>query len=129
MNLSDEELKLILDDFLQYKDYFENPPEEAYLIDEMDYSKCKEARDLEHLLYKYEIFDKNYYEKLRMMETKYGASYYALSREKLSFEEIIALLTWMHRQERHSGGCFLNAIENKTFYNLICRMEEIRNEL
>ena len=25
---SKEELKIILDDFIQYKDYFENPPEE-----------------------------------------------------------------------------------------------------
>jgi hypothetical protein len=49
---SKEELKIILDDFIQYKDYFENPPEEAYLVDDWDYSECKEAREIEHLLYK-----------------------------------------------------------------------------
>lgn len=48
---SKEELKIILDDFIQYKDYFENPPEEAYLVDDWDYSECKEAREIEQLLY------------------------------------------------------------------------------
>ena len=54
-NFNREELILILDDFLQYKDYFENPPEEAYEVDDWEYSKCKEAYEIEHLLYKYEI--------------------------------------------------------------------------
>ena len=127
---SKEEIKIILDDFIQYKDYFENPPEEAYLVDDWDYSECKEAREIEHLLYKYEVFDTKYYPKLEVMKRKYHKSEAVdFSREKLDLEEVFAVLTWMHREERHCGGCFLQSIENRTFYNLLSRLEEIRNEL
>ena len=51
------------------------------------------------------------------------------SREKLTLDEILAILTWLHREERWCGGAFSRAIEDKTFYNLLKRMEEIRNEL
>ena len=125
-----EELITILDDFIQYKDYFENPPQEAYLVDDMDYSECRQAIELMKLLYKHEIYDTKYYPKLEMMEKKYGSiQMNQLSREELTLEEVFAVLTWIHREERHCGGCFLRAIENKTFYNLLCRMEEIKNEL
>ena len=125
-----EELITILDDFIQYKGYFENPPKEAYLVDDMDYSECKEAREMEQLLYKHEVFDTKYYPKLSIMEKKYGVSQMEeFSREKLTLEEVFAIFTWIHRDERHCGGCFLRAIENKTFYNLLCRMEEIKEEM
>ena len=54
---SKEELKIILYDFIQYKDYFENPPEEAFVVDDWDYSQCKEAREIIHLLYDQEVVD------------------------------------------------------------------------
>jgi hypothetical protein len=99
-------------------------------VDDWDYSECKEAREIEHLLYKYEVFDSKYYPKLEVMRRKYHKSEALdFSREKLSLEEVFAVLTWMHREERHCGGCFLRAIENRTFYNLLSRLEEIRNEL
>lgn len=127
---SKEELKIILNDFIQYKDYFENPPEEAYLVDDWDYSECKEAREIEHLLYKHDVFDTKYYPKIEVMREKYHKSEaLGFSREKLSLEEVFAVLTWLHRDERHCGGCFLRAIENGTFYNLLCRLEEIKSEL
>lgn len=130
MNLTNEELKTILDDFIQYKDYFENPHEEDYLVDGMDHSECRPAREIEKLLYKYKIYDTRYPEKLPGMERKYGVRGIAeFSRQKLTFEEILVILTWLHRAERHAGGFFREAIEDKTFYNLLCRMEEIRNEL
>ena len=125
-----EEIVDIIDDFIKYKDYFENPPEEAYLVDDWDYSECKEAREIEQLLYKHDVFDTKYYPKIEVMERKYHKSEALdFSREKLSLEEVFAVLTWMHREERHCGGCFLRAIENRTFYNLLSRLEEIRNEL
>ena len=127
---TDEELKIILDDFIQYKDYFENPPEEAYLVDDYDYSECKEAREIEKLLYTHDVFDTKYYPKIEVMRRKYHKSEAVdFSREKLTLEEVFAVLTWLHRYERHCGGGFLRAIENGTFYNLLCRMEEIKNEL
>ena len=51
------------------------------------------------------------------------------SRKKLTLEEVFAVLTWLHRDERHCGGSFLRAIKNGTFYNLISRLGEIKNEL
>ena len=130
-NFSREELIKILDDFLQYKDYFENPPEEAYEVDDWDYTLCKEAKELEHLLYKYEIYDTKFPDKLSIMERKYNYQRKPalFSREKLNLDEILAILTWLHREERWCGGAFSRAIEDKTFYNLLKRMEEIRNEL
>ena len=125
-----EELMTILDDFIQYKDYFENPPKEAYVVDDWDYSKCKEAREIVRLLYDHEVIDTKYYPKLSIMEEKYGVSQMEeFSREKLTLEEVFAVLTWIHRDERHCGGCFLRSIENGTFYRLLCRMEEIKNEM
>ena len=129
-NFNRDELIAILDDFIQYKDYFENPPEEAYEMDRFDYSECKEAREIEQLLYKYEIYDTQYNVKLPIMERKYNKRSPAeLSREKLSLDEIFAVLTWLHREERWCGGAFNRAIEDKTFYNLLSRLEEIRDEL
>ena len=82
------------------------------------------------LLYKHEIYDTKYYPKLEMMEKKYGTiQMNQLSREKLTLEEVFAVLTWLHRDERHCGGSFLRAIENGTFYNLLSRLEEIKKEL
>lgn len=125
-----EELISILDDFIQYKDYFENPPRESYEDPRTDYTISKEARAIECILYKYKIYDTQYIYKLPEMRKKYGVSNdFALAREKLTFEEILAILTWLHRAERHAGGFFNMAIENKTFYCLLCRMEEIKNEM
>ena len=127
---SKEELKIILDDFIQYKDYFENPPEEAFVVDDWDYSQCKEAREIIHLLYDHEVVDYKYHLKLPEMERKYGVNQiHQFSREKLTLEEVFAVLTCLHRDERHCGGSFLRAIENGTFYNLLCRLEEIKSEL
>ena len=130
-NFNREELIAILDDFIQYKDYFENPPKEAYEVDDWDYTLCKEAKEVEQLLYKYEIHDTAYTEvKLPIMERKYGYKNPAkFSREKLTLDEIFAVLTWLHRWERWCGGAFNEAIEDKTFYNLLSRLEEIRDEL
>ena len=126
-----EELIQILDEFIQYKDYFENPPKEAFEVSDYDYSRCEEARRIEKLLYKYKIYDTEYSNKLEVLGRRYDKTWdhAGLSREKLSLEEIFVILTWLHRAERHAGGFFYEAIKQGTFYNLLKRMEEIRNEL
>ena len=129
-HLSRQELIVILDDFIQYKDYFENPPKEAYEVDDYDYCQCREAHELEKLLYKYEIYDKTCVEKLPIIEKMYNRRTPAeLSREELKLDEIISILTWLHREERWCGGYFNEAIEEKTFYYFLKRMEQIKNEL
>jgi len=126
-----EELIQILDEFIQYKDYFENPPKEAFEVSDYDYSRCEEARRIERLLYKYKIYDTKYSNKLEVLGRRYDKTWdhAGLSREKLNLEEIFVILTWLHRAERHAGGFFYEAIKQGTFYNLLKRMEEIRNEL
>ena len=129
-NLNREDWIEILDDFIQYKDYFENPPEEAYVVDDWDYCRCREAKEVEQLLYKYEIYDTKYIDKLPIMKIRYKKNTPAgFSREKLKLDEILVVLTWLHREERWCGGAFYKAIKNKTFYYILKRMEEIRNEL
>ena len=128
--INTEELIKILDDFIKYKDYFENPPEEAYEMDNRDYSECRQAREIERLLYKHEVYDTQYPPKLEKMMGIYNRNTSAeLSREELRLDEIFIILTLIHRQERWCGGAFYEAIKNKTFYRLLRRMEEIRNEL
>ena len=64
------------------------------------------------------------------MERKYGVNQiHEFSRENLTLEEVFAVLTWLHREERWCGGAFYKAIKNKTFYYILKRMEEIRKEL
>lgn len=129
-NFSREELIKILDDFIQYKDYFENPPEEAFEVNEWDHSQCREASNIVELLYKYDIVDTKYHEKLPVLKRRYNKKTPAeFSRENLKLDEILMILTWLHREERWIGGAFLKAIKNKTFYYFLKRMEEIRNEL
>ena len=126
-----DELIQILDEFIQYKDYFENPPKEAFEVSDYDYSRCEEARRIEKLLYKYRIYDTEYSNKLEVLGRRYDKiwDHAGLSREKLNLEEIFVILTWLHRAERHAGCFFYEAIKQGTFFNLLKRMEEIRNEL
>lgn len=129
-NFNEDELIKILDAFLEYKDYFENPPKEAYEMDKMEYSECKEAHEMECLLFKYNIFDTQYKDKLEIMEKKYyKVQPDEFSKEKLSLDELFAVLTWINRGEHHCGAFYNEAIKKNTFYNLLKRMEEIRNEL
>ena len=93
--------------------------------------KLLKDKRIEKLLYKYKIYDTKYSNKLEVLGRRYDKTWdhAGLSREKLSLEEIFVILTWLHRAERHAGGFFYEAIKQGTFYNLLKRMEEIRNEL
>ena len=80
--------------------------------------------------FKYNIFDTQYKDKLEIMEKKYyKVQPDEFSKEKLSLDELFAVLTWINRGEHHCGAFYNEAIEKNTFYNLLKRMEEIRNEL
>ena len=75
--------------------------------------------------------DFNYFKNMDKMEEKYSKfSLSDLSREKLTFEEIITIYTFIERADHHGGdgevsdGC----IKDGTFSNLSKRLKEIRNE-
>ena len=75
--------------------------------------------------------DFDYFRNMDKMEEKYSKfSLLDLSREKLTFEEIITIYTFIERADHHGGdgevseGCR----QDGTFFNLSKRLKEIRNE-
>ena len=121
-----EEMLDILDFYLQYKPIFDGS-----ITNEEDYPPVFAEHDFTLLLYKYGIMDIDYINNMTEIKEKYGKrSVKELSEEKLDFLEIISIFTLIHRGERHSGGGWYDdCAEDGTYYNLLCRMEEIKNEL
>ena len=113
-----EEMLDIIDFYLQYKPMLEN--QEPF-----------DPHDFTMLLYMYEMLDVNYIDNMTRIKKKYGKKYVEdLSKEKLSFLEIITIFTFIHRAERHAGGGWYDdCIHNDTYYNLLCRLEEIKYDL
>ena len=113
-----EEMLDIIDFYLQYKPMLEN--QDPF-----------NPHDFTMLLYMYEMLDVEYQDNIAMIKKKYGKQYVDdLSKEKLDFLEIITIFTFIHRAERHAGGGWYDdCIADGTYYNLLCRLEEIKNEL
>ena len=83
---------------------------------------CQNCRSL--------VIDFDYPENMRKMEEKYSkSSLLELSREKLTFEEIITMYTFIERADHHGGdgevseGCS----QDGTFSNLSKQLKEMRN--
>ena len=77
------------------------------------------------------VIDFDYLENMDKMEEKYSkSSLLDLSKEKLTFEEIITIYTYIERADHHGGdgevsdGCS----DDGTFSNLSKRLKEIKNE-
>ena len=77
------------------------------------------------------MLDVEYQNNIARIRKKYGKRHVeGLSKEKLDFLEIITIFTFIHRAERHAGGGWYDdCIADGTYYNLLCRLEEIKNEL
>lgn len=76
------------------------------------------------------MVDVNYINNMKKMKQKYKKQYVKdLSKEKLSFLEIITIFTFIHRAERHGGGWYDDCITDGTYHNLLNRLDEIKNEL
>ena len=113
-----EEMLDIIDFYLQYKPMLEN-------------QDLFNPHDFTMLLYMYEMVDVDYINNMTRIKKKYGKRYVEdLSKEKLDFLEIITIFTFIHRAERHSGGGWYDdCIADGTYYNLLCRLKEIKTEL
>ena len=75
--------------------------------------------------------DFDYFKNMDMMEEKYSkSSLLDLSKEDLTFEEIITIYTFIERADHHGGdGEFSDMCrQDGTFSNLSKRLKEIRNE-
>ena len=124
-DFSKEEMLDIIDFYLQYKPQFDkNAPNQE---EHQPYA----PHDFTMLLYMYKMVDVDYINNMTRIKKKYGKKYVDdLSKEKLNFLEIITIFTFIHRAERHAGGLWYDeCMENGTYYNLLCRLEEIKNEL
>ena len=77
------------------------------------------------------VIDLNYFKNLDKMEEKYGTrNILELSKEKLTYPEVITIFTFIERADRHIGdGSVEDACsENGVFLNLHRRLEEIKEE-
>lgn len=120
-----EEMLDIIDFYLQYKPMLDKNASNQ--DDHLPFA----PNDFTKLLFMYEMLDVEYADNMIRIRKKYGKRYVEdLSKEKLSFLEIITIFTFISRAERHSGGGWYDdCIANGTYYNLLCRLEEIKSEL
>ncbi|WP_405309889.1 hypothetical protein [Methanobrevibacter sp.] len=120
-----EEMLDIIDFYLQYK-----PMLDEY-VSNRDYYPEIDPHDFTMLLYMYKMLDVEYIDNMEIIRKKYGKRYVEdLSKEKLDFLEIITIFTFIHRADRHAGGgWYEDCMDDCTYYNLLCRLEEIKNEL
>ena len=114
-----EEMLDIIDFYLLYKPLLEEDSPEF------------DPHDFTMLLYMYEMLDVEYIENMKILKKKYGKKYVEdLSKEKLDFLEVITVFTFIHRLDRHMGwGFYDDCLDDGTYYNLLCRLEEIKHEL
>lgn len=148
-DFSRDELLEILNAFLEHKPVFDEKfagvdmstiknPEINYPIDNVtheyigyDYTYVRAAYRVSGVVSDYGLLDLDYlYNYEKMCEKYQKHEGVDLSEEKLDFLEIITILTLIERANRHADGCVYEyAVEDGTFYNLLCRLEEIKNEL
>ena len=119
-----EEMLDILDFYLQYK-----PLLEEYLINKEE-SILFNPTDFSILLFVYGIFDIDYVDNVERIIEKYGKTKLVdVSKEKLDFLEIITVFTYITRASRNDIYIDDYCIENNVYYNLLCRLEEIKKEI
>lgn len=147
-NLCRDELIEFLDSILKYKPVFDErvsgdgsvwiPDETRYDIDNIghryvgyDYTYVNAARRIWEVVEKYHLQDFEYPQNIKIIQDKYEIkNLKQISEKKLDLFEIITILTFIERYDRHADGCvYEHYVEDGTFYNLLCRLEEIRGEL
>ena len=77
------------------------------------------------------VTDFDYFENMDKMREKYSKfALLDLSREKLTFEEIITIYTYVERADHHGGDGEVSdrCMKDGTFSNLSKRLKEMKNE-
>lgn len=115
-----EEILEIIDSYLYYKPMFDEYVNNRKHYPDMD------PMDFTALLYVYDIIDVDYQTNVCKIKEKYGITSYDITKEKLDFLEVITVFTEIHRQK----DIYLEdyCVEKDIYYNLLCRLEEIKNE-
>ena len=124
-DFTNEELKEIIDSFLEYKPVLDkdSPVEDPCLWG---------GEAFLSILSQHDLLDQRYPMNMKKIIEKYGEhDVYKLSLEKLDFLEISTIITYIPRVDYHQGHYQFvpKCIDDGTYYNLICRLEEIRSEL
>lgn len=78
------------------------------------------------------VFDFDYFRNLRVMREKYGTDdFLELSKQELTFSEVITIYSFIERSDHHSGDYFSSERRRKdgTFKNLKKGIDEIKEEM
>ena len=121
-----EEMLDIIDFYLQYK-----PMLDEYVNDRKQYPKF-DPHDFTLLLYMFKMVDVDYIDNWDKLLKKYEKNNVeGISTEKLDFLEIITVFTAIHRVSRNDMGneTYDYCVKHNIYYNLLCRLEEIKNDL
>ncbi len=119
-----EEMLDIIDFYLQYKSMLDEYVSNREHFPEFD------PHDFTMLLYMYKMVDVDYIDNWEKLLKKYGkTNVEGISKEKLDFVEIITVFTAIHRVSRNDDELYDYCIESDIYYNLLCRLEEIKEEL
>lgn len=121
-----EEMLDIIDFYLQYK------PQIDEYVSNREYYPQFDPHDFTLLLYMFKMVDVEYIDNVGRIKEKYGKVFIDdLCKEKFDFLEAITLFTWIHRTTRGDmcNETYDYCIENDIYYNLLCRLEEIKKEL
>lgn len=124
VEFTDDELREIIDSFLEFKPVLDKSP--------ADNPGWWGVDSFLHLLSIYNLADTNYKVNLDKMIEKYDErEIHSLSLEKLDFLEIMTIFTYIPRVDHHDyrNEFVQHCFDDGTYYNLLCRLEEIRNEL
>jgi len=123
-DFTNEELKEIIDSFLEYKTVLDKDSsvETHYLWGGDAFLSILSQHNL----------DQCYLMNMKKIIEKYGEhDVYKLSLEKLDFLEITTIMTYIPRVDHHDSYAefVVQCVDDGTYYNLLCRLEEIRSEL
>ena len=125
VEFTDDELREIIDSFLEFKPVLDK----EFTVDNPNWWGDESFL---HLLWKYNLVDTKYNVNLNKIIEKYGKrEIHSLSLEKLDFLEIMTIFTYIPRVDHHDyrNEFVQHCFDDGTYYNLLCRLEEIRNEL
>lgn len=130
-------IKRNITNIISFKSYFENANENSFIenVENTESNELvigttqyeKEMFDFDRKMYEYNIIDKNYMSNMHKISEKYENIGQVI--EDGTINELITILTFFLKQEKVGHETWADAIESKIFYDIICRLEKLSNEL
>lgn len=130
-------VKRNISNITKFKSYFEQADETSFItnVENTEDTKLvicntkydKEMFDFEKTIYESNMLDKNYMNNMRKISEKYENIDQVIKDG--NFIELKTVLTFFIRQEKVGHKTWSEAIESKIFYDIICRLEYISNNI